>query len=58
MKIHIGKACVKKLRPAHRAKGGPNATTMGSAPYDANRGMVTGVYSSGAWVTTSSGSMP
>ncbi len=27
-------------------------------PYDANRDMVTGVYSSGAWVTTNSGSMP
>lgn len=26
--------------------------------HDANRDMVTGVYSSGAWVTTISGSMP
>ena len=58
MKIHIGKACVKKLRPTHRAKGGPNATELDPPPHDANRGMVTGVYSSGAWVTTSSGSMP
>ena len=49
---------VKESRAAHRAKGGPNVTEIVPPPHDANRGMVTGVYSSGAWVTTSSGSMP